>query len=67
MGFMQPITKQTAQLLDPTAIVTSIVIMGIVYAFTSATIILDSNDRKRISNGLAPIASKVFKRKDENT
>ncbi|MEQ9208174.1 MAG: hypothetical protein RLN78_12460 [Phycisphaerales bacterium] len=67
MGFMQPITKQTAQLLDPTAIVTSIIIMGIAYAFTSATIILDSNDRKRISNGLAPIASKVFKRKDENT
>tara|TARA_R110000744_G_scaffold114184_2_gene213629 strand:+ start:5604 stop:7244 length:1641 start_codon:yes stop_codon:yes gene_type:complete len=63
MGFTQPITKETAQLINPTVILTSIAIMVVIYTFTAAFVILDTSDRKRIFRVLAPITSRLLKAK----
>lgn len=60
IGFTQAITRESAQLINPTAILTSIAIMGIVYTVASWIIVLETNERKRLLGILSSIRSRLL-------
>lgn len=59
LGYTQPITRQTASLIDPATITFSIIIFGLIYALLSFCLILRKEDRTKIWKITHSIKSRI--------